>query len=233
MGVAASPSAPGAASPFLFLLSPPSPALEPPGTASSPCPARGGEPSPQRLSAARAQPRGRLPAGPARGLCPPKGPRRPAPDLLRTLVPRFLAHCWQPSAVAARRSAEEDAERFPPATPRYQPPLSRCQKRAYFWAQSLLVCCGSGFTGLDGAWLQCWMSLQTPRCATKLERNLRSVALWRGKINPIQPANPAFLPPCNQLYPPPNRENSLLSSSLHAPSFGDCRMRHFILSGSG
>ncbi|XP_072720353.1 deubiquitinase DESI2-like [Ciconia boyciana] len=45
--------------------------------------------------------------------------------------------------------------------------------------QSLFVSCRSGFTSLDGAWLQWCMSLQTPRCATELERNLGSVALWR------------------------------------------------------
>ncbi|XP_009472108.1 PREDICTED: nascent polypeptide-associated complex subunit alpha, muscle-specific form-like [Nipponia nippon] len=189
-------------------------------------PAPGG-PSPSTADSSR------LRAGPGAGaaeLRPRKGQRCPAPDpapcLCATVDCVLLAALCCSSTPLCREGRREIHTHT-----EYHPPLSRSQKRA----RSLFVFCGSGFTSLDRAWLQWCMSLQTPRCGTELERNLRSVTLWRGKINPIQSANPAqaFLPPGNQLYPPPNCRNSLLSSSLHTPSFGDCRMRHFLLSGSG
>lgn len=152
-----------------------------------------------------------------------RGPRAPLPGAPE---PRFppsgLPADLQPSA---RRAAQKDAESS-------APPCSCCypRRRARPWGWRLL--CG---IHTPGRW-PC-INLQTPGGpAAELEGNPVSVTLWRGEINPVQPAPPAqaFLPSCNQLYPaPPSREISLLSSSLRSPSLGGCRMRLFLLPASG
>lgn len=142
---------------------------------------------------------------------------------------------WCPGFLGTAR-CRSGARLCPEISPHALPPtlLTVPEEGLYLGSESAF--CGSGFKSLDGAWLQWCMSVQTLRCTTDLGRNLGSITVWTAKTNPIQPANPtqAFVPPCNQLYThTPNRENSLLSSSLHAPSFSDRRMRHFLLRGSG
>lgn len=256
------------------------PRWNPFSTASSPCPARGGEPSTECLSgtypgsthrsrlraeqprlraqipapAERPQHHGQIPApggtAPSPRADPSSGAPAPAPrtDPGEPQAPpaagRELGARPGPapclgapgSCVLLAARCGSGTRLCPEISPHALPPtlLTVPEEGLYLGSESAF--CGSGSKSLDGAWLHWCMSLHTLRCTTELGRNLGSVTAWTSKINPIQPTNPtqAFLSPCNQLYThTPNRENSLLSSSLHAPSFSDCRMRHFLLRGSG